>query len=56
MALSEDNLWSIEQTSIRDATLHETSSGFLVDAEEYQAEKDGIITGSRNAVLLDLDL
>ena len=56
MVSEDEDLWSIEQPSIREATLHETESNFVVDDLEYEEKRDGKITSTRNVLLIDLDL
>jgi hypothetical protein len=55
MISSEDDLWSVEMQSLREATLHETSSNFVVDALDYNEVSDGKIINSREVILIDLD-
>jgi len=52
----EEDLWSVEQTSLREATLHSTSNGPMVESEQYNQAIDGAITGTTNVLLIDVDL
>lgn len=56
MIASEDDLWSIDQPSFREATLYETSKDYILDSQEYNPAEDGTIMEERNALLIDLDI
>jgi len=55
-ACSEEDLWQIGIGSFREATLHETANGDIVEPNDYNEEADGAITNTREALLIDLDL
>jgi hypothetical protein len=56
MISTEDSLWSIEQKSFREATIHETENNGIVDAEEYDPAVDKKILNSMEVVLIDIDI
>jgi len=53
---SEDNLWQINIGSFREATLHGTENGDVVELDDYDPAEDGAITETRESLLIDLDL
>ena len=55
MISSEEDLWSIDQQSLREATLHETENDVIVDAQDY-GKDDGKILSTKEVVLIDLDI
>lgn len=55
MISSESDLWTIDQESLREATLHEINDSIIVDSIEYDSSVDGPITKTTEAVLIDLD-
>ena len=55
MISSDNDLWSLDQHSFREATLYETSQDVLVDAIEYEPA-DGNVVATKEVLIIDLDV
>ena len=56
MICSEEDIWVVEQTAFREATLLHTSSSLIVEEQGYNPQEDGTIVSKHEALIIDLDI